>query len=71
MNHKRLAIIHTVPVTIPSLGALCAQLLPGVEVSNYLDDSLLRQINAEGGISASVRYRFQSLIGVAAAAGRM
>ncbi len=68
MNPKRLAIIHTVPVTISSLGALCARLLPGVEVSNYLDDSLLRQINAEGGISASVRYRFQSLIGMAAAA---
>lgn len=68
MSNKRLAVIHTVPVTIPSIGALCAELLPGVTVTNYLDDSTLKQINAEGGISASVRYRFQSLIGVAAAA---
>lgn len=67
MTQKRLAIIHTVPVTIASLNELCSRLLPGVEVSNYLDDSVLRQINEEGGINPSVRYRFQSLIGVAAA----
>jgi len=68
MCAKKLAIVHTVPVTISSLGTLCAEKLPGVQVSNYLDDSILKQINAEGGISPSVRYRFQSLIGVAAAA---
>lgn len=66
--NQRLAIIHTVPVTIASMTALCARLLPGVSVSHYLDDSVLKQINQEGGISASVRYRFHSLIGVAAAA---
>lgn len=65
---NRLAIIHTTPVTIASMGQLCARLLPGVTVNHYLDDSLLQQINREGGISASVRYRFQSLIAVAAAA---
>lgn len=64
---KRLAILHTTPVTIQSMASICARLLPGVRVSNYLDDSILPQINAEGGISPSVRYRFQSLIGVAAA----
>ena len=63
----RLAIVHTTPVTIQSLGALCARLLPGVKVNHYLDDSILQQINAEGGISAGVRYRFQSLIALAAA----
>ena len=63
----RLAIIHTTPVTIQSLGALCARLLPGVKVNHYLDDSILQQINQEGGISAGVRYRFQSLIALAAA----
>ena len=67
----RLAILHTTPVTIQSLGELCRRLLPGVEVSHYLDDSILRQINREGGISAGVRYRFQSLIALAAAAKRM
>lgn len=67
MKTARLAIVHTVPVTIASLTALCGELLPGVEVSHYLDDSILKQINREGGISAGVRYRFQSLIALAAA----
>lgn len=67
MKTARLAIVHTVPVTIASLTELCAKLLPGVEVSHYLDDSILKQINREGGISAGVRYRFQSLIALAVA----
>ncbi len=67
MSTGRLAILHTTPVTISSLGALCARLLPGVEVSHYLDDSILRQINREGRIAPGVRYRFQSLIALAAA----
>lgn len=68
MSHQpRLAILHTTPVTIPSLTALCSRLLPGVKVNHYLDDSILQQINAEGCISAGVRYRFQSLIALAAA----
>ena len=67
MKTARLAIVHTVPVTIASLTELCAKILPGVEVSHYLDDSILKQINREGRISAGVRYRFQSLIALAAA----
>lgn len=63
-----LAILHTTPVTIQSLGALCARLLPDVAVYHYLDDSILRQINREGRITPGVRFRFQSLIALAAAA---
>lgn len=66
-SQPRLAILHTTSVTIQSLTALCSRLLPGVRVSHYLDDSILQQINAEGSISAGVRYRFQSLIALAAA----
>ncbi len=66
-KQKRIAIVHTVPVTIQSLGALCTRLLPGVKVNHYLDDSVLQQINAEGGISPDARYRFQSLVMLAAA----
>ncbi len=67
-TNARLAILHTTPVTIQSLGALCARLLPGVEVTHYLDESILRQINREGGITPAVRFRFQTLIALAAAA---
>ncbi len=67
MNHSRLAIIHTTPATIQGMGRLCARLLPGVMVNHYLDDSILWQINAEGGVSPSCRFRYQALLGVAAA----
>lgn len=63
----RLAILHTTPATIQSLTALCNRLLPGVKVNHYLDDGILQQMNAEGCISTGVRYRFQSLIALAAA----
>ena len=66
MNPSRLAIIHTTPATIQSLGSLCARLLPGVKVNHYLDDSILQQINAEGCISPACRFRYQALLGLAA-----
>lgn len=65
---KRLAIIHTTPFTISALSSLCARLLPGVGVNHYLDDSVLKEINAEGRITASCQYRFFSMLSVAAAA---
>ncbi len=67
-NRKKLVIIHTTPFTVQSLGTLCAKLLPGVKVNHCLDDSVLQEINAEGRITPSCRYRFFALIGVAAAA---
>lgn len=67
MSRSRLAIIHTTPATIAGLGALCERLLPGVSVNHYLDDSILQQINAEGRISAACRFRYQALLGLAAA----
>lgn len=67
MKQPCVAIVHTVPVTIKSLGDLCAATLPGVEVRHYLDDSILKQINREGCISPSVRWRFEGLVALAAA----
>lgn len=66
--NKTLAIVHTTPSTIGNLSKLCAELLPGVEVFHFLDDSLLKQINREGCISCDVRRRFFSLLSQAAAA---
>lgn len=69
MDQKNgLAILHTTPATIGAMKDVCGRLLPGVRVWNYLDDSLLPQINREGRIGPSVAYRFQSLIALAAAA---
>lgn len=64
---KKITVIHTTPATIASLGAVIARILPGVYVSHCLDDSVLRQINEEGYISAGARYRFHQLVHLAAA----
>ncbi len=44
--HK-LAILHTTPATIPSLKALCEELLPDTAVMNMLDDAVLGQLSSE------------------------
>ena len=46
---KKLAVIHTTPATIGSLGELIGELLPGCRVCNLLDDSILPEINQAGG----------------------
>ncbi|MBR4235104.1 MAG: hypothetical protein IKR85_03470 [Clostridia bacterium] len=63
-----LAVLHTTPSTISSISEICQNLLPGVRVDNYLDESVLRQINAEGEISCGARYRFYEIVSLAAAA---
>ncbi len=63
-----LAILHTTPSTVSSLSALCKRILSGVKVNNYLDESVLKQINEEGCISPGARFRFGLLVSLAAAA---
>lgn len=59
--HKTVAILHTTPATIDGFRKILANLAPDVAVHNYLDESLLPQINREGRISDAVAYRFFSL----------
>ena len=53
----KLAVIHTTPVTVESLKALAAELLPGVAVLNFVDDSVLPQLAENGGEVAAVAPR--------------
>ncbi|MDD9267375.1 aspartate/glutamate racemase family protein [Paenibacillus sp. GCM10023248] len=55
----KLAIIHTTPVTVDSLKALAAELLPGVPVMNWVDDSILPQLAANGGNIGEIEDRFR------------
>ncbi len=48
MNMK-LAIIHTTPVTVEPLKALAQEMIPGCEIINFVDDSILPQLAANGG----------------------
>jgi len=53
----RLAIIHTTPATIEPLKALAGELLPGVDVVNFVDDSILPQLRDNGGDVEAVAGR--------------
>lgn len=52
-----LAIIHTTPATVDSLKALAADVLPGYDIVNIVDDSILPQLARNGGNIADVQSR--------------
>ncbi len=52
-----LAIIHTTTATVEPLKALAAELIPGCAVVNFVDDSILPQLAANGGDVAAVAPR--------------
>lgn len=54
---SKLAIIHTTPATIEPLKALAAEILPGYEVVNFVDDSILPQLAQNGGDISAVAGR--------------
>ena len=41
---KKVAVIHTSPVSLNELKALFAEILPEVEMINIIDDSLLEEV---------------------------
>lgn len=53
----RIAVIHTTPATIASLGELIRKEIPGAEVFNLLDDSILPDMNVGRGVD-KVRLRW-------------
>ena len=65
----RSAILHTHPATIEPLVALAAELLPGVEVVNIADDSILAELMRNGGDVEPVAGRLVSYARLPAEAG--
>lgn len=61
-SNVTVAVIHTTPVTISSLKPHFEEQLPGTRVVNFLDDTILPEINECGEITPSVRYRFHSMV---------
>ena len=53
----KLAIIHTTSATVDSMKALAAEMLPGSELVNFVDDSILPQLGRNGGDLAEVEER--------------
>jgi aspartate/glutamate racemase len=64
-----LAIIHTTPATVESLKALAAEILPGYEIINLVDDSILPQLARNGGDLSQVEGRLLQYAQIASDTG--
>src|SRR5215216_7185090 len=53
----KLAIIHTTSATVDSMKALATEILPGFELVNFVDDSILPQLGQNGGNLTEVEER--------------
>jgi Asp/Glu/hydantoin racemase len=69
MATKTLALIHTSATLVPVFAQLCKEKLPQVDTFNIVDDSLVRQIRAQGGITPAIAARVAGYIGSAASGG--
>lgn len=58
MTQRKLAIIHTTPVTVDALKALAKELMPETAVINFVDDSILPELAANGGDLSAVEKRW-------------
>jgi aspartate/glutamate racemase len=65
----RLALLHTSPVIVAPLAKLAAQILPEVEVVNLVDETLLKNTIAAGGLQKPTIRRLTSMAQGAAEAG--
>lgn len=54
---QKIAIIHTTPVTVKSLGELVTKKIPNSEIINFVDDSILPQLGENKGDISLVRDR--------------
>jgi hypothetical protein len=66
---QKFAILHTTPVTVQLLTALAEEMLPGWEILNYVDDSILPQLASNGGKLEDVIGRLVHSTVLAEAAG--
>lgn len=69
MKKKTLGLIHTSATLVPVFAQLCKEKLPGVNVFNIADDSLVKGIIASGSLTAQIARRVASYLESAELAG--
>jgi len=62
---KKLAIIHTTPVTIEPLKELAVKTIGDCEIINLVDDSILPQLSKNGGNIQEIAQRWESYAKIA------
>ena len=66
---KSIAIVQTSAVSSKELKRLCDEIMPEVKVYQIIDDSLIPEVNANGGPTAGVRRRLYQYYQAAASLG--
>jgi len=66
---KKLGLIHTSATLVPVFAQLCKDKLPGVEVFNIADDSLVKGIMAAGSLTTQISRRVAGYLESAELAG--
>ena len=69
MKTKTLGLIHTSATLVPVFQQLCSQWLPGVNVFNIVDDSLIKDVIARGELTAATARRVVNYVGSAEQGG--
>jgi Asp/Glu/hydantoin racemase len=69
MKRKTLGLIHTSATLVPVFAQLCKEKLPGVNVFNIADDSLVKGIIAAGSLTAQISRRVAGYLESAELAG--
>lgn len=63
---KRVVMIHTSPVSLEDLKALCREIIPEAEVFHIIDDSLLDEVKKHGGLTPGIIGRMNNYVRQAA-----
>ena len=69
MKQKTLGLVHTSATLVPVFAQLCQEKLPGVNVFNIADDSLVKGIIAAGSLTPTIARRVASYLESAELAG--
>jgi Asp/Glu/hydantoin racemase len=69
MKQKTLGLVHTSATLVPVFAQLCKEKLPGVNVFNIADDSLVKGLIAAGSLTPTIARRVASYLESAELAG--
>ena len=69
MKSKTLGLVHTSATLVPVFAQLCKEKLPGVNVFNIADDSLVKGIVAAGNLTPTIARRVSNYLESAELAG--
>lgn len=69
MKRKTLGLVHTSATLVPVFAQLCKEKLPGVDVFNIADDSLIKDVIKRGELTENTSRRVAGHVASAEAAG--